>query len=77
MKKRGFIDSVRQFKDLADRKHKSYADSVNHLARMYMRAGEESGWTDAESAKERDWAQAFLEREYRPSDADFVFDESI
>lgn len=68
MNKRGYIDTARQYARLASRKKKSYSDSVKALYEMYMKSVEESGASEAELTKEQDWAQAFLLREYFPSD---------
>jgi len=71
MRKRAFIDTVRQFQRLAVRKRKSYAESVDELQKMYMNSVVESGATEAEIQKELDWSTAFVVREYASVDAQF------
>lgn len=72
MTKRQFINTVRQFQALAQRKGVSYADSVDALIGMYLKARKDEGALEPELTKEQDWAHAFTLREYGKYDRDFT-----
>lgn len=72
MTKRQFIDQVRQYAAIAKQRRVSYASVVQQAHDLYLQACERSGYSEAEMAKERDWAGGVVTREYGKYDDKFV-----
>lgn len=66
MKKRMFIDLVRQYATAAQRKGLDATTLVNTLGQQRLAQLREEGVSDVEIQKESLWQEAFIEREYTP-----------
>lgn len=66
-----FIQAVRQYSRLAQRKHRSYAEAVNTLAQARVDAIRATVAGEERQAAEIGKLGAFLMREYGVNDRDF------
>lgn len=71
MRKRQFIDVVRQYASRAQAKGKSYAEPVNAVFILMMNQAREEGYSEAELTTLGDWGEAFLIREYGKFDKEW------
>jgi hypothetical protein len=64
-----FVNLIRQYAVAAQRKRRSYAAQVNHLAALYADGVEERGLPAEEAQQEKERAWGVIEREYARNDA--------
>jgi len=76
MSRRQFINSVRQYTTLAQKRATSFAEQVKALHALYLASVAENGAGEAEQRKEAEWAASFLSREYGKHDSSFNAGES-
>jgi hypothetical protein len=72
MTNRSFIEAVRQYRDHARRRNRSYAVQVELLLLLRLKAIEESADSETEKARNRQTALHIVMAEYAAVDKSFV-----
>lgn len=71
MSKTQLIDAVRQYRDHAKRRNRSYGEQISTLLGLWDAAVTSGSADAAEKARQKEWARDFIAREYIPVDRGF------